>query len=80
MRRASVRAEAADLLACLASQPRLPDDIEIAAWRYTTYDLPGRWSQDARSLATSTVEPVIGGHGYWREMYAEAEAQLRGAP
>lgn len=69
-----VRAEAIDLLACLASQPSF--------WRWSSSDLPGAWSGSARRRASAEVA-LLGGELVrdldWRELYAEAEARLRSA-
>lgn len=68
-----IRAEAADLLACLASQPR--------QWLYETATLPGEWSVEARSYARlklpDDLRPVAQSGDEFREFYAEAEARLR---
>lgn len=62
--------EAADLLACLASQPR---------WSHFIDDAPGGWSAAARQLATAARDQAISEDDTmgWDEDYAEAEAILR---
>lgn len=76
MRKHTVRAEAADLLACLASQA---EDVLFA---FLTHNAPGRWRASARKLAHLTWASVDNEEdiGPWldmREHYAEAEARLR---
>lgn len=68
MSRDRVRRDAADLLACMASLPRLS---------FATFSLPGRWSRDARRLAGLTWREVYDCLDDWRENYAECEARLR---
>lgn len=66
-----LRREAADLLACLAS------DIDECV--FGTHSLPGAWSANARGLALEVASDVpYCGVLDWREMWAEAEAKLRG--
>lgn len=66
-----VRAEAIELLACIASQRDLD-------W-FTTYATPGKWSRAARRRATAAWDSLDDAGRWldWREMYAEAEARLR---
>lgn len=66
-----VRAEAIELLACLASQEQAPDGRNAD----TTASLPGGWSRRARREAAEAF--VLTPDSYWREVYAEAEARLR---
>lgn len=69
----TIRTEAADLLACLASQPK--------RWRWETMTIPGGWSRGARNLARRKVAPLAPAQPRrWRDMYAEAEARLRSRP
>lgn len=63
--------EAANLLACLASQP------EPWEWFGRPMTLPGRWSLAAASLAAATLNERDYIVLDWRETYAEAEAHLR---
>lgn len=67
----STRKQAADLLACLASQPE--------TWPWFIDDAPGRWSPWARRMAKSAWDEVCEAYPnlIWREIYAESEAQLR---
>lgn len=65
-----IRAEAADLLACLASQPG--EGICMV-----TSNAPGQWRRSARMLAARTWRSACDGANNWRENYAEAEALLR---
>lgn len=65
-----VRAEAIDLLACLASQPGV-------AWKLTVWSYPGGWGGRACVLARLTISDVDHTDLDWRERYAEAEARLR---
>lgn len=74
MVRKDIRAEAADLLACLASQP------EKWNWFCRPMTLPGRWSQNAIALSGSMLDDIGVSDNPdldWRENYAEAEARLR---
>lgn len=75
-----IRREAADLLACLASQP----DGWWPPW--TIEGLTGRWSPAARCIAQQSSYRVhlserraFRADLDWRERYAEAEARLREA-
>lgn len=79
-----MRAEAADLLACLASQPFLSDVLRSGGRGLTTADLIIRsvWGvsvADAAALAWSEVYRTVdvGEHLDAAEHYAEAEARLR---
>lgn len=77
-REAIIRAEAADLLACLATEA-----ATTGVWRFDTRSLPGRWRHAARQLACKAYRkvawdgdrPLMGP----AELYAEAEARLREA-
>ena len=64
-----LRNEAADLLACCASQ---------SVAEFSTAWIPGRWSRRARFLAAQTIYDVDWSSHSWREAYAEGEARLRG--
>lgn len=63
--------EAADLLACCASQP--------CGWNWGTGEIPGDWSLAARVTAGRAWSESGSWREStnWRERYAEAEARLR---
>lgn len=71
-----LRREAADLLACLASQR--PSRVIGVAGEFDPFSLPGNWSRRARAIAEDASfwrDTQLS----WREVYAEAEARLREA-
>ena len=70
-----VRAEAIELLACLATA-----NASLRGWPWTTTNLPGEWSERARLVAHSSVASISlddVANLSVEEMYAEAEARSR---
>lgn len=88
----TTKQEAADILACLASQPEYIEGGHDWTWQLVHDEqpdghpqpLPLAMSDEAFCLATIFVRAVLDDRDAedepyppWREMYAEAEARLR---